>query len=208
MAVICFIIEPKAFADDKREPFFVLDEAQVLSAELEEDINEKGQTIFLQSGCRFAVAVVDFLGGKSIEQYSRDIYLKNEMGDNGVLLVVSVAEENYHIIQGEALKSRLSDAVLKEILDKKVEQSFQDGEYQKAVSTAYQSITEELEDIYSITSDRMLYEKQLKEIELANQKTAETKKLYYLLLTAAVLASILFLIRMTVSFYYLSRRRR
>ena len=208
IVLVAALLYPTAFADENVEQFFVMDKADVISSELEADIKEKGETILAQSGCRFAVAAVDFLGGKDIEQFCRDLYIENSMGNNGILLVFSVAEENYHIVQGEAVKDKLSDSELKEILDKYVEQPFEAGEYEKALKNAHGKIIEKLEGIYSITAEKELYEQQLKEIELANQNTAKTKKMYGILFILAVFIAFVFFIRMIVSFYYYSKRKR
>jgi len=211
IAVIVMIfaaITTSVFADESGSAFFVLDDANIISDKLEAEIAEKGEVILAQSGCRFAVAAVDFLGGKDIEQFCRELYIGNSMGDNGILLLFSVAEENYHVIRGEKLKDKLSDSALKKILDKYVENAFEAGEYEAAVKAAHDEITERLEEIYSITSDKEQYLRQLHEIELANQKTAKTKKIYNALFIASVLAATLFLIKMAVSFYYYFKRRR
>ena len=210
IAVLTFLmLMPAVFARQTEDTFFVSDKADVLSPETEAEIIEKGEVILAQSGCKIAVATVDFLGGKEIEQVCRELYLENEMGNNGILLLFSVAEENYHVIQGEALKNALTDSELKEIFDDCVEKPFDSGEYSKAAEAAYREIVARIENIYSITSDKERYLQQLKEIELLNQKTAKMKKIYSAVLAGSVLVALLFLIRMAVSFnYYFKHRRR
>ena len=201
------VMQMAVFADETDAPFFVSDKAGVISDELESEITEKGDVILAQSGCRFAVSTVDFLGSKDIEQFSRELYEENGMGNNGVLLVVSVAEENYHIVQGEKLKDKLPDEQLKKLLDKYAEQPFEAGEYQAAIESVHREITKKLEDVFSITADKEQYEKKLEEIELANQNTAKMKKIYSAAAAVSAVLAVLFLIRMAVSFHYYFKRR-
>lgn len=80
---------------------YVWDGANVLSAQTEEHITRKNETLFRETGAQIAVVAVDFLDGKDIEDYTYDLFNTWGVGstqrDNGFLLVMAIAEENYYL---------------------------------------------------------------------------------------------------------------
>ena len=87
---------------------YVLDSAGVLSNETEQEIVRRNKTLFEDTGAQIAVAAVDFLDGKDIEDYTYDLFntwgVGSQERDNGFLLVLAIAEENYYLQSGAGVE--------------------------------------------------------------------------------------------------------
>ena len=169
-ALLLILLTVAGFANDNGTSFFVMDTSGVLTESDKDEINQISNILFEQTGCKLSVAVVDFLGGKTIEQYSSDLYMNNQMGSNGLLMVFSIAEENYHVLQGADIEHRLTDVQLKDMLQATVERDFENGEYRNAVMSFYGAMAEKLGDIYSALIDPQLYADWLEEQRLLEEK--------------------------------------
>lgn len=207
IAVFMIAMQFCVFAADISVPFYVYDEADVIAEKVEKDIADRADVIYSQTGCRFAVAAVNFLGGTQIEDYSAALYEKNTMGNNGVLVVFSIAEEDYYMLCGEKLK-QLSDKRVKEILEEYAEQDFAAGEYQSAITAVCDEVIGELEDIFSVTSDRETYDAQIAKQIAENEEIAKNRKVYFILFAVCMLVSLLFVLRMLLSFAFRAKRHR
>ena len=93
------------------DDFYVLDQADVLTEELETSIIRQNQTLYQQTGAQICVVTVDFLDGQSIEDYAYTLF--NEWGigskerNNGVLILLVIGEEDYYVLQGTGLENTM-----------------------------------------------------------------------------------------------------
>ena len=56
------------------DDFYVLDQADVLTEELETSIIRQNQTLYRQTGAQICVVTVDFLDGQSIDDYAYTLF--------------------------------------------------------------------------------------------------------------------------------------
>lgn len=186
------------FADETNQEIYVNDIAEVLSAEEEAHINNISHIIFEQTNCKLFVAAVDFLEGKSIEQYSADLYMQNEMGSNGLLAVFSVAEENYYVIQGTELVQEFSNDQIDELLQNLVEQDFENQNYDKAIMSFYQAAAEKVSKIYSAIIDPEQYSAWLEEQRLIKERQTKEQGRWFAAFVASIALTSVFMSVMIV----------
>lgn len=116
----------------------VWDEAQVLDESLETTINTLSEELFRESGAEIAVMTVDFLSGKDIDDFTYDTF--NDLGigskerNNGVLLVLAIAQDDYYVMVGSGIDDYFTGAKLQAMLDEYLEPYFAKYEYSKAVA--------------------------------------------------------------------------
>lgn len=198
------------FANNDSALFFVMDKSDILSEKDKDQINQVSGILFEQTGCRLSVAVVDFLGGKTIEQYSSELYEKNQMGSNGILMVFSIAEENYHVLQGIDIEEQFSNAKLKDMLQTVVEKDFENDEYRNAIMSLYNTMAEKLGDHYSAIVDPQLYAEWLEEQrQLEEQRIAERGRWFAVFVISVTTVS--FFAALMIAFIFIktiNRRKR
>lgn len=133
---LLFSLSPCASASVRPEGS-VWDEAQVLDESLETTINALSEELFRESGAEIAVMTVDFLGGKDIDDFTYDTF--NDLGigskerNNGVLLVLCIAQDDYYVMVGSGIDDYFTGAKLQAMLDEYLEPDFAKYEYSKAV---------------------------------------------------------------------------
>ena len=196
------------FADGLQNEIYVSDTAGVLSSEDKDYINDVSRIIFEQTNCKFSVAAVDFLGGKSIEQYSTDLYLQNDMGSNGLLAVFSVAEENYYVIQGTELEKNFSNEKIEQLLKDFVEHDFESENYSKAIMAFYQAAAEELGNIYSAIIDPGEYSAWLEEQRQIKEQRIKEQGRWFAVFIASIALTSIFAVVMIVMIILRAKRKR
>lgn len=146
-----------ASVPQRPENKYVLDEAGVIDADTEDKIIAKNKKLFEETGAEIVVAAVDFLGGQSIDDYAYDMF--NEWGigssqrNNGVLLVLAVAEDNYYATSGYGIDDFLDGAKLSDLLSEYLEEDFAAGRYDEGVEKFFDEVLDELEDYYEHYED-------------------------------------------------------
>ena len=108
-----------AFAEVDITPtsdFYVYDGADVLSESTESNIVSKNDILYNASGAQIVVVTVQSTGRMTTEEYAYE--LANSWGigsasqNNGVLLLLSIGDEDYQCIQGSGLESLLPTSTL------------------------------------------------------------------------------------------------
>lgn len=134
----------------------ILDEAGVLSDTVEQKLTQKNETLFEDTGAEIAVVCVDFLDGEEIDDYAYDLF--NEWGigsserNNGLLLLLAIAEDNYYALPGYGIEDTFSGGTLQTMLDDYLEDDFAAGDYESGVEKFYDAAYELLAD-YTYTDD-------------------------------------------------------
>lgn len=127
---------------------YVLDDAGVLSEAFEQEIVEKNQKLFRDSGAEIAVVAVDFLGGREIDDYACDLFLRWGIGskerNNGLLLVLAIAEDDYFSLPGYGIEDAFSGGRLQSMLDDYLEEDFAAGNYESGVEKFFDAAYAEL----------------------------------------------------------------
>lgn len=131
---------------------YVLDSAGVLSNETEQEIVRRNKTLFEDTGAQIAVAAVDFLDGKDIEDYTYDLFntwgVGSQERDNGFLLVLAIAEENYYLQSGAGVDDAFDGATLQVLLDQYLEPDFAAEDYDAGALKLFDALYQEVEQYY------------------------------------------------------------
>jgi Beta-propeller domains of methanol dehydrogenase type len=78
--------------------FKVIDDADILVNIEESFIKEDIYDFTIKYNCDFVVLTVDSLEGKTAKQYAEDYYAENGLSENGFLLVMNVAENEFCLL--------------------------------------------------------------------------------------------------------------
>lgn len=134
-----------AFAEAFPEPMgFVNDFAGLLSSETKQQLEQKLAQLEKESSIEIVVAIVDSLGGTTIDDYAARLFEAWEIGkkvsDNGVLFLVAPNDREMRIGAGYGLEPVLPDAKAGRILDTYVVPAFQEEDYDKGISEGVEAI--------------------------------------------------------------------
>jgi len=135
--------------------FYVNDQSGILSDDNRAHILSTAAELDDLTGAQICVVTVDFLGGADIADYAYALF--NDWGigsateNNGVLLLVTIGEENYYLLQGKGLENVLSSGKLQTILDEDMEPDFAVGSYDAGIRKTYDSILNVLCEYYGVT---------------------------------------------------------
>ena len=147
---ICFITCIHALPSPK-ENTWVHDFADIISDEAEDQINEIGDN--LNGNAQIVVVTVNYLDGMSIDDYAFKLFNSWGIGDsqknNGILLLVSMGEEQYYALKGEGLEKTFKDSALESILDDYFVDALSEGEFDKAFIDTSKQISKKINSIYS-----------------------------------------------------------
>lgn len=144
-----------ASVPDPTSDFYVNDYAGVLSDATKEEIVTKNDGLYAATGAQIVVTVVQSTGGASMSQYAYD--LANTWGigsaekNNGVLLLLSIDDDDYQCIQGSGLETLLPTATLSRILQEDLEPDFAAKDYDAGVRKTFDSLYRAVCDIYGYT---------------------------------------------------------
>ena len=144
LLLLLFCIPTAALAVvEAPESIYVGDYANVLSDETEQYIIEKNQALAAATGAQIVVVTVDFLDGMEIEDYAYTIFNEWGIGDaeknNGLLLLLTIGEENYWAMQGQGLEGVLSSGTLGDYLYDYLEPDFAVGDYDAGVYQVFRA---------------------------------------------------------------------
>jgi len=134
--------------------FYVYDEAGVLDAELEEYIIAQNDALFALTGAQVVVACVDTTGYQDTGKYAESLFNSWGIGsaekNNGVLLLLTISEQDYWCMQGKGLEDTLSSGTIKLMLNQYLEPDFAAAQYGDGVKKIFDAIIGHLETVYSV----------------------------------------------------------
>ena len=145
----------KPFATDstKKESFYVLDEAGLLSNYTAKRISEKSKQLDLNSKAQIVVETLETMNGQDIESYSskrfRELGLGDEKLNNGVLLGVVPMEKIARVEVGYGLEGAITDGELGRIVREQGLKRFEEQNFEKGISDVYFAIAEEVSKEYT-----------------------------------------------------------
>jgi uncharacterized protein len=134
LALLCLSLALPAFAAPKFPPLSgrVVDEASILSPQVENDLTVKLKALEDSTGRQLVVATVPSLQGYEIEDYGyqlgRTWGLGDKDRDDGVILLVAPTEKKVRIEVGYGLEPVLTDALSSVIIQSAIIPKFKAGD--------------------------------------------------------------------------------
>lgn len=129
---------------------YYLDDAQVMSEELERYLSEKNYDMDRHSGAYIEVVTQEYINCDILD-YSVALFNEWQIGsnqNNGILFVIVTQEEKYYVTIGRGLESYLSSFTIEELLEQYFEPYFDQGDYETGIRQTFDALYEELVDIY------------------------------------------------------------
>lgn len=135
----------------------VIDEADVLSADTENYVTNLSVALQESCGAQIGVYTVEYIGNTTMEAFAYDKFNSWGLGDadkdNGVMLLLAIGEDDYWAMRGEGLESQLSIATLSSLLDRQLEPSWLQGDYDGGTRATVRALAEQLCGVYGLTMD-------------------------------------------------------
>jgi len=123
---------------------YINDYTGTLSVEWKAKTENLVQAVREETSCEIAVAVIDELGGATIEEYAAGLFAKWGIGkkdkDNGVLLLVAIKDRQLRIEVGYGLEAIIPDLKAKDIIDDVITPRFKNSDYDSGVYNGVVSI--------------------------------------------------------------------
>ncbi len=155
VTLLALAVSATAFAasvPDATADFYVNDYAGVLSDSTKSDIIEKNDGLYAATGAQIVVSVVQSTGSVSMAQYAYDMANAWGIGsaekNNGVLLLISIGDDDYQCLQGSGLESLLPTATISRILQEELEPDFAAKNYDAGVRKTFAALYDEVCRIY------------------------------------------------------------
>ncbi|MGF7145381.1 uncharacterized protein HNQ56_003822 [Anaerotaenia torta] len=149
--LLVLIVPYKTAAADTLDPadgFYVNDFADVINADTEEKILEFGKQLEDQTSAQLVLVTVDFTDGESLENYALDMFNKWGIGskekNNGVLILLSIGDDDYWAMQGEGLEDTLTSGKMSGILQEYLEPDFAAKDYSAGAEKVYHAFYQAL----------------------------------------------------------------
>ncbi len=138
----------------------VVDQAHLLPADAQQNLEKKLAALEDKSGIQFVVATVDSLQGHDIETYANELFRHWALGEktknNGVLLLVAPKERKVRIEVGYGLEGTLTDALSKLVIVNGIAPRFKKGDFAGGISRGVDDV------IAILTTDSSEWTKKLK----------------------------------------------
>lgn len=134
---------------------YVQDTVDILTDEDKALLAELGRKLENLTTAQLSVLIIDNLDEQNINSYTNDVFNSFKLGENGVLFVYSIEDEQIKIEIGNSLKDRLTDSKVKEILDEYARPYFKFGEDHKIITKTYAALYNEVGAEYGIDKSDM-----------------------------------------------------
>ena len=142
---------------DPSDVFYVLDTAGVISPETRNHIVSRNDALFAMTGAQIVIACVPSTEGMDISDYATQMFNKWGIGsaekNNGVLILLSISDDDYWILQGKGLEDLLSTGTLKLMKDADLEPHFAAKEYDAGARAMFDSVCAYLASVYNVDLD-------------------------------------------------------
>jgi len=141
-------ITNRVISNDLIPSGYVNDFANVIDDNLESTIERKLSEYNDSTSIEITVVSINSLGGKSVEDYSQELFEKWGIGkketNSGLLILFSVSDRKWRIHTGYGLEPYLTDNECKKIGKRTLPSFFKNGEYGEGISLCVNEITNEL----------------------------------------------------------------
>ncbi|UQZ36639.1 hypothetical protein C2I18_25750 [Paenibacillus sp. PK3_47] len=143
----------KTSVPDHTESFYVNDFAGVIDQKTENYMVNYGVKLHQASGAQVVLATVDSTKGVSMKEYANALFNTWGVGsadkNNGVLLLLSVKDDDYWVVQGKGLVNTLSDGQLSQILSQYLEPDFARKDYNSGARKTYGELIQRLGGVWT-----------------------------------------------------------
>lgn len=127
----------------------VVDNAGILDAAIERTLTERLAAFEEKSSDQIVVATIESLGGEALEPFANRLFRSWGLGqageDNGVLLLVAMADRKMRIEVGYGLEGTLTDLHARLIIENTMVPAFRAGDFAGGISNAVDDIIMVLE---------------------------------------------------------------
>ncbi|NMB95757.1 MAG: TPM domain-containing protein [Clostridiaceae bacterium] len=128
--------------------FYVNDYADVIDEEVENLIVVNGEALEEKTGAQIVIVTIDFTDGISIDEYAADLFNEWKLGsaekNNGLLILMSIGDEDYWAVQGKGLETTLTSGEISQILYDHLEPDFASEDYSRGAARIYEAFTKRL----------------------------------------------------------------
>lgn len=156
VVVSCFVIQAFAFEVPAKPANYVNDYAHILSTNTEQELNSKLANFEAKTTDQIVVVTVPDLGGLPVEDYSIKLADRWKIGtkqnNNGVILLISVAEHKIRIEVGYGLEGALPDAIAFQIIQNEITPAFKTNQFDLGVTRGVDAIMRATQNEYKATS--------------------------------------------------------
>ncbi|MBR6802144.1 MAG: TPM domain-containing protein [Eubacteriaceae bacterium] len=132
----------------------VVDMADVISQETEDYLSALNMYLEYETGASIVIATVDFTGSRTLSEYAYEAFNKWGVGDadkdNGLLLLMSVGDEDYWAVQGKGIEKDLTSAELDQMLYDYLDNDFAKEDYDSGAKNFYLAAYEWFGDHYDV----------------------------------------------------------
>ena len=132
---------------------FCLDNANVLSEDLEGEIYFSNVLLSEACGAEFEVVTLKTTGNEAIDDYAYELFNDWKIGDanknNGFLLLLAIDDNDYYAMPGTGLQSKFTSGTIKQYFDRYLESDFASGNYEAGVRKFFEAAFERIADTYS-----------------------------------------------------------
>jgi uncharacterized protein len=143
---------------------YVQDFAQVLTESERAEIRSLGRALEDKTTAQVAVLTVDTTGDQPIQEFSNTAFRQYGIGskgaDNGVLIVLAMADRKVWIEVGYGLEGRLPDGKVGRILDEYTVPYLKNQQPNLAIDQTYKIITKEVLKEYGLEENQLTIESQ------------------------------------------------
>lgn len=143
---------------EQSDDYYVTDAADIISKDTTEYIINKNKLLNEVSGVEIFVVTVDFLNA-DITDYAYTIFNEYKIGDsdlnNGILLLLSVGDDDYFCMIGSGLESQFQIDELSDILDEYLEPSFAERKYDEGVKKVFDALYNKCVYIFNVDENNI-----------------------------------------------------
>ena len=136
---------------------FVTDNANILTAEQKNTLENKLKNIELNTTNQFVILTIKSLEGENLENYSINVARQNGIGqknkDNGILILVSKEDRQIRIEVGYKLEEFVTDAKSSYIIRNIISPKFKEEKY-------YEGLNNAIDEINKLTTDKTYLDKE------------------------------------------------
>lgn len=142
---------------DASDMFYVLDTAEVITSATRNHIVSRNDALFAMTGAQVVVACVPSTEGMDIGEYAMQMFNKWGIGsaerNNGVLILLTIQDDTYWVLQGKGLEELLPSGTLKQMVNADLEPHFAAKDYDAGVLALFNSVCAHLSSVYNVTLD-------------------------------------------------------
>ena len=140
---------PESLLPAPPEPGQALDVAGVLGEETRARIRE-GNAALQAAGAQVSVAALDVLGERTAAQYAAGLFDSWGLGRRDVLILLSVGEGEYYLLQGSEVGQDLTDQLLGDLAWRYLERDFAAGAYDAGVRKLFDALCQWYQERYDL----------------------------------------------------------